>query len=358
EAPHEDRLTSMLNDSAQQALELELNIEPPPAEMETLADASRAPVTEPGSYSGGTGLFQKQSDCPFRAFAEIRLKAKAVSTPRPGLDAGTRGSLVHKALEAFWRDQKDASHLHSIDDEDLQQQIEQSAEQALREQFSRYRLAISRASRALEKQRLIKLLQQWLEVEKQRPAFRVQALEQPVEITLGGIQTNGSIDRIDRLDTGNQADQPTLLIDYKTGASAGSGQWLPEARMRDVQLPAYALSLQAAPSGIAFARLLPANVEFDGIQSASEGNGSHATTDTPGIRIIGRFTRKHALGEHESWLELLNDWRSRLEALAEQFLAGQAEVNPRDDQRCRYCHLHAFCRIHERAVFSPDETNE
>ena len=354
ELPAQNRLTPMLADRLQQPLGLELSLEPQPAKMEVLPDDSQAPRIEAGSYSGGTGLFQKQSDCPFRAFAEIRLRARSTPTSRPGLDAGTRGSLVHKMLEAFWHDWPDALDLHSMDQEQLLQRMQQAAEQALRAQFSRYRLAIGSAGRTLEKQRLVALLQQWLEVEKQRPNFRVQALEQALEIRFGGIQTRGMIDRVDQIESGTAIESPRLLIDYKTGTSAGSGQWLPEQRMRDVQLPAYALSLKPAPSGIAFAKLLPAKAGFDGIQN----DATHATPAAAGIRIIGQFTRKHALSEHESWLELLNQWRDQLEALGEQFLAGHAEVNPRDGQTCRYCHLHALCRIHERVAFSPDQTNE
>ena len=38
-----------------------------------------------------------------------------------------------------------------------------------------------------------------------------------------------------------------------------------------------------------------------------------------------------------------------LTTLAEAFQAGEAAVDPRDAQTCRYCHLTTLCRRHELA---------
>ncbi len=354
ESPAAQRLSPMLDDGCTRDLELDVAETPAAATMEVLEHDARAPAVAAGQFKGGTGLFQKQSDCPFRAFAEVRLQAGSVPIPRPGLDAAQRGSLVHQALEAFWQALPDAASLRALDGPALETRIEQSAERALRLQFSKYRLAISHAARELEKQRLVRQLSEWLELEKQRPDFRVQAREQSITIDLGGVQTRGTIDRIDQ-PADDQAG--TVLIDYKTGDSAKSGHWLPEPRMADVQLPAYALSVEPPPGGIAFAKLLANDVHFDGIQRETAGDDSE-TPAASGIRILGQFTRKHNLSEHESWLELMEQWRVQLDALGHQFLTGNAEVDPRNHQTCRYCHLHAFCRIHERSAFVADEVIE
>ena len=39
----------------------------------------------------------------------------------------------------------------------------------------------------------------------------------------------------------------------------------------------------------------------------------------------------------------VRQWRANLEALAADFLAGKAEVDPRDG-KCGYCKLAALCR--------------
>lgn len=338
------QLTPMLSDRPQRVLDPDGHFQPAAAIMESLPDQTRAPAVGAGEFRGGTGLFQKQSDCPFRAFAEIRLRARNIPTSRPGLDATTRGNLVHQALEALWRELPDGQSLNALDDQALQGRIAQAIDQALNRQFSRYRLAISEAGRALEKQRLTRLLNAWMQVELQRPDFRVAAREQAIDIELGGVSTKGTIDRIDQWPSATDHNH-RLLIDYKTGSQASSGHWYPAARMRDVQLPAYALSLQEPPDGIAFARLRPDRVAFDGVAGQQEED---TPPTIPGLKIIGRLPKNHALSAFDSWPDLLEDWRRHLNTLGRQFLAGQAAVDPREPQVCRYCHLHALCRIHER----------
>ena len=348
------QLTPMLAGREQRRLDLDANLEPAAAVMESLPDQTTAPAIPAGEFHGGTGLFQKQSDCPFRAFAEIRLKAGNIPAPRPGLDAGVRGSLVHKALEALWRELPNAQILNSMEDPAIQpiikQVIEQAVEQALNHQFSRYRLAISQAGRALEKQRLCRLLTEWIQLEKKRPDFFVSAREYGVEIELGGVRTRGMIDRIDQLPSMDGHNR-RLLIDYKTGSRASSGHWYPGERMADVQLPAYALSLPEPPDAIAFARLRAGQVAFDGIAQPPNDDPPSAIQ---GLKIIGRISKQHALSTIDSWPDLLDDWRRHLNHLGRQFLAGHAAVDPREAQVCRYCHLHALCRIQTRAGSAND----
>ena len=146
-----------------------------------------------------------------------------------------------------------------------------------------------------------------------------------------------------------------MLIDYKTGGTVGSGQWFPDERLREVQLPAYALSLSHPPDAIAFAKLRPAQLKLDGVRR--ENDDEHQDPSAiDGIRILGQIKGNHALKSIERWPELLEQWQQQLDALGQDFLAGKAEVDPRDAQTCRYCHLHALCRIHEHTAFSEVES--
>jgi hypothetical protein len=44
----------------------------------------------------------------------------------------------------------------------------------------------------------------------------------------------------------------------------------------------------------------------------------------------------------------LDEWREHIERLGEDFLAGKADVDPKDPVKvCGNCHLHAVCRIYE-----------
>src|SRR5258706_8872748 len=89
------------------------------ARLESVMDAagSTPAVNAPG---GGTRLFRDQAACPFRGFVAFRLYSKPIETPRPGLDARERGTLVHCMLAAVWRENADAPKLAALSGSDLE----------------------------------------------------------------------------------------------------------------------------------------------------------------------------------------------------------------------------------------------
>ena len=72
------------------------------------------------------------------------------------------------------------------------------------------------------------------------------------------------------------------------------------------------------------------------------------------------------LGEQVSlceadWAAMTAGWKSVLEALAREFEAGRAAVDPkRGLATCRNCDLHTLCRVHERldALGTDEEEGE
>jgi ATP-dependent helicase/nuclease subunit B len=58
--------------------------------------------------------------------------------------------------------------------------------------------------------------------------------------------------------------------------------------------------------------------------------------------------------------EALRDWRAYIENLANQFIQGRAEVNPRDyPKTCEQCGLQTLCRVYEsRAQLDVDGEEE
>ena len=107
-------------------------------------------------------------------------------------------------------------------------------------------------------------------------------------------------------------------------------------------LPAYAVSVDPAPSAIAFARLRPDDLGFDGLAEGEPG--------APGV--VPLADARYKFKALDSWHELLKDWHLHLETLARDFRAGSAAVDPRTASVCNYCHLHALCRIAERAPYN------
>ncbi len=311
-----------------------------PVKLERLADDRRAPPAESRKIRGGTGVLQAQSDCPFRAYATQRLGATDLTPPRPGLDARDRGSLLHSALEYFWRELPDQAALLALGNDELKHRINQSVAAALDSYSQRHRLGMSKASQALEADCLKQAMGDWLDLEKQRAPFQIRQLEAPVTLTFGDLELSGKIDRIDEIDGGG-----TIVIDYKTGHSGKSG-WVPDERLGDVQLPAYAVSLTPKPAALMFARIRPEAMSFDGLADVDPG--------IPGVEVIGSIKRQ-PFKQFESWGDLMAGWQSSLETLAAHFVRGQAEVDPRSPAVCRYCHLHSLCRINERVALADSE---
>ena len=313
---------------------------PAPVVLQQIDADSQAPAAQAQARSGGTGLLQRQSDCPFKAFAVDRLNARERAAPRPGLSPSQRGQLVHAALRAFWTQVDGLAALRTLSPTAREQAITEAVEQALSELLQFDRLALSAASRALESACLAQTLDAWLSLEAEREPFQVRGREHRIELAIGSLTLSGTIDRIDELEGGG-----SVLIDYKTGGSSRSSHWLPAGRMVDVQLPAYAVSMNPAPVAVSFAKVRADSREFSGLAEVETG--------MPGVAQLDRAGKQWT--EMTGWHDVLDYWRESLDSLADEFLAGEAAVAPRDAQVCRRCHLTALCRIHERIAAAAED---
>jgi len=183
-------------------------------------------------------------------------------------------------------------------------------------------------------QHLLELEARWLEeralellaCDLSRPEFTVEAIESPVTASIGGLQLNLKVDRIDRL-----ADGTLAVIDYKTGADAQPGVWL-EERPRLPQLPLYVEAIgPQRVSAVAFGRVRAGATGFAGLARDKEL--------LPGLSAPPRA--------YASWSQLLESWHLRLESLAKEYVGGDARLAPNPREACRYCHLPGLCRIGE-----------
>ena len=324
------RITGLLTDYRIEALVADPLPESAPMDEAQIDDTG--PRLTLKEVQGGTGVLRNQSDCAFRAFAERRLGAADLTPPRPGLDAGQRGTVIHKALEQFWRDPTDHRGLLALTDAQRTTRVHEAVTAAIDEFTSRHRLLLSRAGRLLEQRRTERVLHRWLDVERQRSNFEVLSQEEEIRLEFTDFVLKGRIDRIDQLDDGG-----TLLLDYKTGRASRS-DWFPQPRLADPQLPAYAVIRDPAPVGIAFAHIRPEALRFEGLSASDTG--------THNIQLLADAT--HSFSALDDWDELLDSWRTHLDGLAADFASGVAVVDPRNASTCRHCHLHALCRIQER----------
>jgi probable DNA repair protein len=279
----------------------------------------QAPALPTRTPKGGTRILVDQAACPFRAFARHRLRAEALDEPVDGPDAMVRGSLLHALMKSLWGDLKGSAGLQG----DVGPAIARAAQAAVDE------VKLEEPFAALERTRLAKLAREWLEVERARAPFSVVAREEVRTLAAGGLQLNGRIDRLDRLEAGGHA-----LIDYKTG-NPTPNDWLGE-RPNDPQLPLYALNAAEPVSALAFAKLKTGAMRFTGFARAKDA--------LPKVK------------EAENWEALLAGWQAELDRLGAGFAAGEARVDPKDLLvTCRYCDLQPLCRVHERLSALGDE---
>jgi ATP-dependent helicase/nuclease subunit B len=308
----------------------------------SFADTSLIPFAGE-KIRGGSSTLTAQSQCPFKAFAQARLDAQPWDPTEFGLSAAQRGLLLHAVMHVIWAGPPDgfrsstdllacadleifvSGHVRTVFENQLPEGIRDSVP-------SRYL--------ALEIKRLTRVLTDWLAFEKTRAPFSVSETEARRVISLAGLDLDLRLDRIDQLQDGS-----LLVIDYKTGYVTPNAWQLP--RPDDVQLPLYAcFGLNATAGGLAFAKVKVGNYEF-----AGRVRDARST-------LLSNLTGNASLVKQPLTDEQLADWKAYIDQLARDFLAGRADVDPRDyPKTCEKCSLHAVCRVHENCI-EPEPDDE
>ena len=310
--------------------------------LERIEDWQAPPVLDGEKVSGGTGLLRAQAICPAWGYFRYRLGAEALKVPSEGLDAMQRGTLVHGALEHFWRATQSSAALLAMNPATLAAAIAAAVEQALHDFETDGERSLPPRTRALEGTRLQRLLSGWLALEAGRPTpFAVLACEQESTLEIEGIRVRTIIDRIDRLDDGR-----LLVIDYKTGQSVDSKNWAAE-RITEPQLPIYAaiaVPLQRDDSriaGVAFAKVLVKEAAFAGV---TEEGGL-----LPGVKGLDDARNKvFDAARFPDWETVLAHWYERIHAVAAEVKAGDASIRFANEADLAYCEVLPLLRLAER----------
>ena len=295
--------------------------------------------------TGGAGVLSWQSQCPFKAFASARLDAKDWDAAEFGLSAKQRGQILHAVLHSMWSGRapgiKSQNDLIAI--KDLVAFVETHVNAGMQSALPHEILAqVPPNYLELERIRLARLIGEWIDFEKSRAPFEVQQVEAQRTVTIAGLSMNLRLDRVDRL-----VDGSPLVIDYKTG-NVNPRSWdLP--RPDDLQLPLYKVfglePLQPslfdnlggpARGGLVFARVRTGDICLTGRVTDAKGL---VKPDLPGNSSL---VRRKLTGFEES------QWKEYIQQMAEDFLHGRAEVNPREfPKTCKHCGLQAVCRVQE-----------
>ena len=305
-------------------------------------DDARAPVVAEGAkVSGGTWLLRAQAICPAWGFYQYRLGAKALAEPIEGLDPRKRGTLVHDTLEIFWKSTRDLSTLQGMSDATRRAAIADATDVVLNKfNADQKQEALKPRQTALERQRLIRLLDAWLQLEAARKKdFCVLEAEGARDISIEGITAHMRIDRIDQLANGR-----TIIIDYKTGASIDTRNWARD-RITEPQLPIYAAIAEGPHSeiaGVAFGLVHIAGLGFKGISQ-----DDHLLPGVPGIDS-DKSRRYFAADTFPDWPSLLAHWSQAIHQVAREIREGDAGVRITAEADIAYCDVKPLLRIAER----------
>jgi ATP-dependent helicase/nuclease subunit B len=298
-------------------------------------DATFVPFP-PNRVQGGSSVLTSQSQCPFKAFATARLAAQGWAPAEAGLTASQRGQLLHAVMHAIWGGKPHG--LHSLQDllavADTQSFVSGHVQSVLREKVPPgVRERMPHRYLELEGRRLVHLITEWLDYEATRIPFSVAETEAQRVIHIEGLALDLRLDRIDTLIDGSP-----LVIDYKTGDVFPKAWELP--RPEDVQLPLYAgFALDAEPGGMLFARLRAGQSKFVGQVAAAD------------VTLFPNLKGNESLAKKKLTSGQLNAWQEYIEQLARDFVAGRADVDPRQyPATCDRCGLHAVCRIYENRM--------
>jgi ATP-dependent helicase/nuclease subunit B len=321
--------------------------------LSEVPDGQGVALAEGEPIMGGASTLTAQAASPLKAYLKYRLHVQFDEMPEPFADALWRGSLLHRALQALYQPVLGKIGVPAASS--IPGAVE-AALQAMRA-FNRLTPIQYRA----EQLRLQRVLHDWLELERSRAEFRVIALEQKLETTLLGHPIQLRIDRADQLagqvdaradaradadaGAGEPAQGSILVIDYKSGKT-DLGPWSKD-RLGEAQLPLYAISWQQAGShpgevtGMALAQVKYGETSVKGVVAdAAHEFGSVRTFGTKGGAVHKRFS---------DWNEALQHWKSAIEALATEFIQGDARNIVYDPKNLREDELSPLLRLEEGA---------
>jgi ATP-dependent helicase/nuclease subunit B len=316
-----------------------------PSALETTDDA-RAPRYAPDApFSGGAGLIESFSACPFQAAALHRLRAEPWPVDVAGLPPQERGRMVHAAFAAFWRDVGDHGTLSALAPDALAARIALAVAAGRAAVDTRRWAALPAVVAAEESAFVARLMRAWVDtVERPRPPFTVVAVEQDATLELAGHALRLRVDRVDQLGDGR-----AVIVDYKTGEAVPPDKWFGE-RPQGPQLALYAMAVatgEMAPlGGLAYAQLKAGNVRATGLgQDADVWPALSSVADLRSVAVAG-------------WRDALDGLFAQVRAIGDALDAGDARVAPREPKVCSRCGLHALCRIAASAEGGEDAIDD
>lgn len=296
----------------------------PTNNLEVYFDDYKLPVLENEKIKGGTQILANQAKCPFRAFAIHRLQAKEPYKIQEGINALSRGKIIHRILELFFKDIPNQQALINLTNDDINKKISASIEDALTPWIQNESYLLPKVMREVEFKRLTNLLKEAINWEKERRAFNIKSLEETFNVEIGKLKIKVRVDRIDLIyDENGHATQ--MVIDYKTKLPQKK-PWLDD-RPEEPQLLLYAL-LDKEIKTLSLVELNKGQITCSGL--------SENDLDIKGIKKIPK---------EKNWQDYQKQWQEVLNNLAQEFIAGICTPTPKREEICSNCWVRGICRI-------------
>ena len=274
-------------------------------------DDYKAPNIDDYTIKQGIKTLQNQMSCAFKGFVG-RLCIDDFDTPHIGIDRKQQGQLIHKVLETFFGEIRTGKELIELSDLALNDLIEKHVDLAI--------LKIPKSNfKLVEKTRLVKLINKYLELEKQRGDFEVIKTESTSEVDINGLKFTTRLDRMDRLENNEK-----IIIDYKGGSVSVSK--MVGNPIEQAQLPIYAISNTV--DGVAFAAINPNDCQFKAI-----------TKNKSALPL-----KPQTKSKMPEWDIQLMDWNLALNSASDDFQNGIAKVLPTKNA-CEFCDYDLLCRV-------------
>lgn len=277
--------------------------------LESYQDNQGQPLTEHYDVKGGTGLLRMQAASPFDAYLRYRLGLEVIEKDSLGVSFMDRGNLFHKAMQLIWSKLRTQQSLMSLSGESEDDLINKTLSFVLSEAARHIYLLNNPQFFQVELSRLRVLIQESLELDRQREPFTVIGTEEPRTIELAGLKFSLIIDRIDQIDDGR-----LLIIDYKTGQPKLMSLF--KDPIAEPQLLLYALSEQSSEQSVAGILFMQAHLKackYIGI------------TDEANMLDGVKALKELAYNPYaDSFDESVHQWRDILSQLAQDFKGGKA----------------------------------
>ncbi|MEO7254960.1 MAG: PD-(D/E)XK nuclease family protein [Casimicrobium sp.] len=283
------------------------------------------------------GMLEQQSHCPRKA-AAARLNLREWPEYAVGIPGRLRGKVVHAVMHAVGavRIQQTRANGNEPTLEMLRHVASEAFELAVQD-AKLERPGIPASVWTIERNRLLPLIDEVLELDAARSGFSVVAVEQDVKAEVLGSAFKLRLDRRDVYSTATSDDaRYGVVFDYKTG-QVSRADWFAEnssGRLAAPQLPLYLFALHAVFSAdearigaIGYIVISDDDVKFVGVGADPALNSKRVSANEP------------------AWPVLTQAWQDEISVLVQEHRAGVADVAPLEGTAtCRYCSFAGFCR--------------